>query len=58
MKITKITITILLFISIIIIHNISMNNKEIKDNQNQKKEILSHYSSNILVPKDTKLYIK
>lgn len=58
MKITKITITILLFISIIIIHNISMNNKEIKDNQNQKKEILSHYSSNILAPKDTKLYIK
>ena len=57
-KLTKITITILLFISIIIIHNVLISNKEIKDNQNQKQEILSHYSSNILAPKNTKLYIK
>lgn len=57
-KLTKITITVFLFLSIIIIHNVSANNKEIKDNQNKKQEILSHYNSNILVLPNTKLYIK
>lgn len=57
-KLIKIISIVTIILSIIIINNVSANNKKIKNNQERKENILSHYSSNILVEKNTKLYIK